>query len=297
MHKLLAAFFTYIVMASCSNKPSNDSSNSGAMVKIFPNDDFSSTNAALFKTDTVTIASKKYVLSVLKSDAASAFTVQKLIDGRFKIILEEPEFYTNNSTLFFHDQNYDGYLDIVWRKKWQEHAYLFNPKIENFIEVGEFHSVNVLKVNDQPVLYRNRFPLLYYWNYEKQFTTTPCGIDTVFIENHSELFAIDENFHKVSFAVLDNFTTLRHSNLACGQQIVICSVPPYVGLYGENSIWSRGVVIDSFLLKGNGFSFSDKAFTTDSNFISNYWRKNFAKLLPYGELFNVRRTQPLKYTK
>lgn len=253
---------------------------------------------ALIQSDTAKIANKQFVLEVYRKDTNICFIVKKWDNTSFKVILRDPTYGTNNSDLYFEDKNNDGYLDIVWLRKWQEHAYLYNPAIENFIEVGEFHGINALKIDNKPVLYKNKYPLLYYWNYEKPFPWPTCqSEDTMFSENHSELFIIDENYNKISFAVLDNFSTLNHDSLECGTQVITCYVPPYYGKFGLYNIWNNGVVKDSFLLKPQSSFWSDEMFAIDSAYITNYWVTNYSKYLPYGQVFKVRREKPLEYYK
>jgi hypothetical protein len=234
-----------------------------------------------YQTDTAIIGNKKFVLSIYSRDSIQCFIVQKEINGDFKTILVDSDYYTNNSNLFFNDQNKDGYPDIVWTKKWQDHSYLFSPKLDNFSEVGEFHDIDTLKENGKPVLYNGK-PLLFLYNYEKDLEWMT--------ELHSELFLINDSYQKCSFATIDNFASLDEWNVEkCGSLrtvVVNCYVPPYHGKYGEASIWNSGKSVDSINMKAGRF---------DTSFISNYWLKNYKKLLPYGQLFQVRRTKPLKY--
>ena len=236
----------------------------------------------VFQSDTALINNKRFILSVFKNDSISYFKVEKENGTQFKTILVDSDYTTNNSDLFFNDENKDGYLDIVWTKKWQVHSYLFNPKKENFFEVGEFHNIDTLKIDRKPILFNKRYPLLYLINPEKDFEWMT--------ELHSELFIINNQFQKVSFATIDNFASLEDLNIEkCNSSksvIVNCYVPPYYGKYGEYSIWNSGKSVDSIFMKVKKF---------DSSYIVNYWTKNFQKLLKYGKIFKVRRTTTLKY--
>jgi hypothetical protein len=208
--------------------------------------------------------------------------VEKKSAGIFKTIMVDSDFITNNSDLFFKDENKDGFADIVWTKKWQDHSYLCNPQKDIFIEVGEMHDVEILKLNGKPVLYRGRYPLLYFLNEEDDMLCIT--------ELHSELFIINENYQKLSFATIDNFTstedryfdTCRNS----GYSHICCFVPPYFDKYGKNSIWNSGRIVDSFFLKSAKFN---------HGFITRYWQSHYRQLLKYGQVFHVRRDTPLKY--
>jgi hypothetical protein len=300
MHiKYVLPVIIFAALYSCSNTQTKLNSIDSTATPLIAGD----TSVAGFKVfDAVSavIAGKHYVLTVYRNDSACFFIVQKQVGGQFKTIMKEPGYGTNNSTLLFKDENNDGYEDIVWTKKWQDHSYLFNPQIENFVEVGEFHTVDTLKVLDQPVVYHEKYPLLYYWNEEKAYGRAKCGEDTMFVENHSELFVIDDNYQKISFAVLDNSGTLDAKpgdSLQCGDEIIKCYVPPYYGKYGDNSIWNSGVTADSVLLIANKATYKNESYTMDSTFITNYWQTNYVKLLRYGQPFKVRREKPIEYYK
>lgn len=233
--------------------------------------------------DTFVNGKNSYILQVLKTDSAYSFQVSKKNGNVYKVILEELNYRTNNSRLVLKDANKDGYLDIVWIKKWQDQAYLFNPKTENFVEVGEFHDIDTLKINKNSIFYKGIYPLIFLINEEKDFE--------FMVQTHSELFIIDSTYHKISFATLDNMaTTHTYANLNKykdkKRQICNCYVPPYKGLFSDISIWNTGKKVDNFELKSNQF---------DSVFIEKYWQKNYKTLLPYGKIFKVRRTYELKY--
>jgi hypothetical protein len=219
------------------------------------------------------------------------FLVKKQINrDSFKVILKDPDYGTNNSALSVQDQNGDGYLDLVWNKKWQDHAYLFHPKKETFVEVGECHTLDTLVVNDQIVYYKGIYPLLYYSNDEKEYFGLDDATNTPWMQDqHSELFVLDSNYQKISFATLDNSAThLERNQTKCESQkkiLLNCYVPPYKGMYGINSIWNVGRSIDSFSLKNTGF---------DASFIEHYWQKKYQELIPYGQKFSVRRTKKLQ---
>jgi hypothetical protein len=235
-----------------------------------------------FETDTAFINNKRFVLSVFKTNGSEYFEVEKEVNRRFKPILVDSDYTSNNSDLFFKDENHDGFQDIVWTKKWQDHSYLFNPKKENFIEVGEFHDIDTLKISGKQVLFNKSYPLLYLLNAGKEFDWM--------VKLHSELFIIDSNYQKVSFATLDNFASLKDYNFgrcsASKNVVVNCYVPPYCGKYDEFSIWNAGKSVDSMFMKANRF---------DSSFIANYWADNYQKLLQYGRVFTVRRQGKLTY--
>lgn len=255
----------------------------------------------IIQSDTVFIKNTKFVLTVLRNDEKSTyFIVQKKMGNKFKTILKDLSYGTNNSSLSFCDANDDGYLDICWLKKWQIHCYLFNPKIENFIEVGEFDEVDTLKINNSIVFYQNKYPLLFQIGGAKPLSVLKCGEDTIMDEVTSELFIINDKYQKITFASLDNFTTFEpkfFDTLACGSQIITCYAPPYFGKYGPYNIWNSGKTIDSFLVVRNlTFLFGD-TYSIDSSFISSYWTKNYRKYLKYGQVFKVRREYPLLYFK
>jgi len=174
-------------------------------------------------SDTAIIENTRYILKILNKQTDSiCFVVEKEVNGVFKMILKDPTYQTNNSSLFWSDANDDGYLDIVWTRKWQDHAYLYNPRVQNFSEVGEYHTIDTLKLGNTPLLYNNKYPLLYYWNYEKSIWIEKCGDDTMITENHSELFIINDNYEKLSFATLDNFSTFNDQfkdTISCGAQL------------------------------------------------------------------------------
>jgi len=244
--------------------------------------------------DCTNISNTCYRLTVYKNDSNSFFQVERLEDNKWHLIMRDPTYSTNNSSLYFADQNKDGLSDIVWNKKWQDHAYLFNPKIQNFIEVGEFHDVKTLQINGQNVLYKNAYPIYYFWNEEKSYETI-CG---EIVENHSELFIIDKNYKKISFATLDNFDTFNHALQGDCEQIVKCYIPPYQGRYGAISIWNKGLVSDSIRLKiPVQDATEDNIVSLDSNWITNFWISNFSKYLDHGQVFRLRRTKPILYFK
>ena len=254
----------------------------------------------LLESDTALIKNKHYVLSVYKNDSVCFFAVkQETGNGQYKTIMADPDYGTNNSDIGFKDENNDGYKDIVWHKKWQAHSYLFNPTTEAFVEVGEFHTIDTLKIHGSPVLYKNKYPLIYYSNGEKPIQMSKCGEDTMFVENHSELFVIDENYQKISFATLDNFETVesRSDTITCGAQMVFCYVPPYYGKFGDNSIWNSGEVFDSAYLPPSAKFYHGDEYSIDDDYIANYWLANYKKLLQYGQVFKVRRDKPLEYYK
>ena len=235
----------------------------------------------LFATDTTSIADKKYVLSVMRADSVCYFEVKLQVKDSFKTILKDFNYSTNNSNIQFKDANNDGYNDIIWNKKWQDHAYLFNKKIENFIEVGEYQNTKKLTHNNKQVYYKSK-PIEFLINYEKPNVN---GVET-----HSELFVITEDYTKISFATIDNFQTsdskqmdtCRINNL----QYITCFVPPYHGRWGLTNIWNSGKVVDSFYLKSNKFN---------ESFINTYWQKNYSSLLKHGSLFKIRRDKALIY--
>jgi hypothetical protein len=252
----------------------------------------------IIQSDTALIKKAKYVLTVYRNDTSIYFTVQREVAGKFKIILKDLDYSTNNSDIDFEDANNDGLLDIVWLKKWQAHCYLFNPQIDNFVEVGEFDNVDTLKANNTVIFYQEKFPLLFNISYEKLLTVAKCGEDTMMSEVHSELYIINEKYQKVSFATLDNFSTfdsIYHDTLSCGSQIMECYVPPYYGKYGPYNIWNSGKVIDSFLLNQKYSLLDVDTYNVDSSFIANYWIEHYPKLLQYGQVFKVRREKPLLY--
>lgn len=254
----------------------------------------------ILQTDTVSIKNVKYILTVYRNDTSAYFTVQKKDGKRFKIILKDLDYWTNNSDIGFYDANNDGFLDVCWLKKWQSHCYLFNPKIDNFIEVGEYYEVDTLKVKNSIVLYQNKFPLLFQLGGAKSLSVAKCGDDTLIDEVNSELFIINENYQKLSFASLDNFTTFDSKyfdTLTCGSQIMTCYVPPYFGKYGPDNIWNSGKLVDSFMVVHNNSFLSGDTYHLDSNFIADYWINHYTKYLKYGQIFKVRRDKPLLYYK
>jgi hypothetical protein len=254
----------------------------------------------IIQSDTVFIKNTQFVLTVFKNDASTYFIVQKKVGSKFKTILKDLDYGTNNSNLSFCDNNGDGYLDICWLKKWQTDCYLFNPKTDNFIEVGELDEYDTLKINNAIVRYQNKYPLLFQIGGAKSLSVLKCGEDTMIDEVTSELFLINDQYQKVTFASLDNFTTFEpkfFDTLTCGSQIITCYAPPYFGKYGPYNIWNSGKTIDSFLIaRKPSFLFGD-SYSIDSNFISNYWKKNYTRYLKYGRLFTARRKHPLLYFK
>lgn len=253
----------------------------------------------IIQSDTAFIRDIKYVLSVYKSDDGAAyFTVQKESGGQFKIILKDLDYWTNNSDIYFRDANKDGFKDICWDKKWQEHCYLFNPKIENFVEVGEIENIDTLKINNKNILYQKKFPLLFLIGGAKTLNVLKCSSDTLMDQVNSELFIINDDYEKISFASLDNFQTsdsIYADTINCGDQIIICYVPPYTGKYGPYNIWNSGKIIDSFLAeRRDSFLYGD-SYSLDSSFITNYWINHYKDLLQYGQVFKCRRLKPLTY--
>ena len=127
-------------------------------------------------------------------------------------------------------------------------------------------------------------------------TVTKCGDDTMMGEVTSELFVINNDYKKISFASLDNFETFEKKNfdtIACGSEIIKCFVPPYIGKYGNYNIWNSGILFDSLFIKPNRAYLIGDTYSIDSNFIVNYWTKNYAKVLKYGKIFKVRRERKL----
>lgn len=296
-----------MIFFSCSNTQSKKQQNYDSAKSVKDTLSTNLVNAVkddslrIYQSDTTSIQDKIFVLTVYKSDTSEFFIVKKeYAKGKFKTIIKDEDYETNNSDIAFDDINNDGNDDIVWTKKWQDHAYLFNPKIENFVEVGEFHTIDTLKINNIPVLYEDRYPILYYWNYEKSLSISKCSMDSFFVENHSELFVISDNYKKISFATLDNFATIDDNvsdTIECGAQIINCQVPPYYGKYSDYSIWNSGKSVDSFYLAPDKSFNGEDGYAIDSSFITNYWIKNYSKLLQYGQVFTVRRERPLIYFK
>ncbi len=253
----------------------------------------------IIQSDTAVLKSVRYVLSVYKSDDGDAyFTVQKETGAQYKIILKDLDYWTNNSDIYFWDANKDGFLDICWHKKWQRHCYLFNPLIENFVEVGELENFDTLKINNKNIMYQKKFPLLFQIGGAKTLSINDCGTDTFVQEVNSELFIINDDYEKVSFASFDNFQTtdsIYADIINCGDQIIICYLPPYTGKYGPYNIWNSGKIIDSFLVKRRDSFFDEDSYSIDSNFIDNYWIDHYKNLLEYGQVFKCRRSKPLIY--
>ena len=244
----------------------------------------------LIEQDCTLITNKRYRLSVFKNDSSSFFQIEKMHNHQWHLIMRDMEYHTNNSGLSFADQNDDGFKDIVWNKKWQEHAYLFNPKVENFIEVGEYHNSKTVKINGKTAFYKQSFPIQYLWNEEKSMNSI-CG---EIIETHSELFALDEHYRKISIATIDNFDSYNYSAGDSCVQVIKCYIPPYKGRYGKISIWNIGTPVDSIVLKSDPSHYNP---SLDSNWIANYWQNNYVKLLKNAQLFQVRREKPLYYFK
>ncbi|BAV05724.1 hypothetical protein FLA_1736 [Filimonas lacunae] len=243
-------------------------------------------SAAEYKTDTAIIKGTRYALTVYKMQVGNdaCFMLEKEVEGEgFRPVFKEPNYTTTNSNLFFADYNHDGFADIIWTKRWQDHAYLFNPQTETFVEVGEFHHVNTLQVNGRKVLYQG-YPLQYLVNEEKDYEWVK--------DKHSELFIIDSSYHKISFATVDNMSTLdEKSERKLRKQenvLVTCSVPPYYGRFDDYSMWNMGQVIDQSILKATQF---------DDKFIERYWQQHYQQLLAYGEVFAVRAKHPLEYSR
>jgi hypothetical protein len=236
----------------------------------------------IFQSDTFRNLGKSYVLQIIKvnkkgNQRDNWFVVKKQIGKVFKVILKDDDFGINNSGLYAKDNNNDGYLDIVWDKKWQEHAYLFNPKIENFVEVGECHTIDTLKTNGQIAYYNGIYPLLYFVNKEKGLYDMNSNVEWIrYI--HSELFVIDDKYEKISFATLDNSASLKEYNIKKCQRkkesVINCYIPPYRGNFGAKSIWNIGKSIDSFQIKT--VNFNDK-------FINKYWQDKYNSLMIYGK--------------
>jgi len=275
----LSLILSFVLFACKENKQSFTINESISQSDAFIN---TANNNAPYESDTAIINKKKFVLSVIKTDTDCYFKVEKEIGPGFKTILIDRDYNTNNSTLLFKDQNNDGFEDIVWTKKWQDHSYLFNPSKENFYEVGEFHDINTLKIKGQPVLYKNKYPVLWLQNPERDMEWM--------IELHAELFTIDSAYNKISFATIDDLASQERWNIEkCARAnsvVVNCYVPPYSPKYGELSVWNSGKSIDSLYMKANKF---------DSAFIAKYWIRNYRKLLPYGKIFHARRATELEY--
>ena len=235
-----------------------------------------------FYSDTTTIKNKKYILSVFKTkDLGSYFLIQREQDGTYKTILRDRNYTTNNSDIRFADCNHDGFMDIAWTRKWQEHAYLFNPKTNNFVAIGEYYNVDTLRVNKKVVRYRNA-PVLFLISEEKEF-----GWMT---QKHSELFIIDSNYKKISFASIDNLSSGDDDKIEKLQStksvFINCYVPPYKGRYNDISIWNIGKQFDSLTMKSVDFN---------KRFIERYWQNKYSKLLQYGMMFRVRSKIAIEY--
>lgn len=244
----------------------------------------SSAAIKLYHSDTTRIQHKRYVLSVYRGWDTCFFKVEREQHKKFVTILIDNDYTTNNSGIEFKDYNRDGYKDIIWTKKWQEHAYLFNPHTHNFVEVGEFNNVNTLKVDNQVVWYTPGIPYLYLINDEKDIGETQ--------EKHSELFVIDNTYHKISFATIDNFSTIdddkRDRFIDSDSLFITCRIPPYKGRWGSYSIWNSGNPVDSFVVHNRGFT---------SKFIRKYRQRHYLQLQKYGKRFTVRREYPLEYPR
>ena len=149
----------------------------------------------LWQTDTFKNGKNLYVLEIYKRTESDKtihwFVVKKKNGEGYRTILKDPDYYTSNSGLNMKDCNNDGYLDIIWTKKIHNDVYLFNPEIENFVEVGEFDNVETLKIDNQ-IISHNDCPLLFYASYDKQIFSVDS--DKPWISKlHSELFIINKN--------------------------------------------------------------------------------------------------------
>lgn len=235
------------------------------------------------QSDTTSIKGTNYAMSILRTDSVCYFLVEHEQNGVYKPFMADKSFGTNNSSLVFDDCNHDGYTDIVWTKKWQDHAYLFDPARNTFVEVGEYNNVDTLRNNGNVVYYHNK-PLLFLTNQEKDMEWMT--------QLHSELFTIDDNYRKVSFATIDNMSSTEEDRTEQLEKdsnvIVFCHVPPYEGRYGATSIWNKGIAVDSAVLKVSKF---------DEAYIKQYWQDHYAAFLQYGKVFEVRREkeEPLEY--
>jgi len=283
LHALFQCVLNFIFFLLFSCQSTNDNKDTPKTITQSPKIDSSnSAIAKAFETDTTSIENKIFVFSTYKNNSSIYLKIEREYGNSFKTILVDSSYTTNNSAVGFYDSNNDGYDDFNWYKKWQNHAYLFNPKQENFVEVGELHDIDTLKVNGKAVFFKNKFPLLYLQNEEKDFE--------FMVELHSELFILNDEYQKVSFATLDNFGSLEDWNFdKCNKAksvMVNCYVPPYDGKYNETSIWNSGKSVDSIFMKSNKF---------DSSFIVHYWRNNYKGLMKYGQIFKVRRDKPLMY--
>jgi hypothetical protein len=278
-----------IVFSSCNSQKDNTHITDSFLIyqKI---DSLKIQDYNLIEQDCSFIAHKHYRFSIFKKDTICFFQVEKLEDNHWHLIMRDMDYGTNNSGLSFTDQNKDGFEDIVWNKKWQEHAYLFNPKVENFIEIGEYNNSKPLKIKGKTMYYKHSFPIQYFWNEEKSMNSI-CG---EFIETHSELFAIDENYRKISIATLDNFDSNDYPAGDSCVQAIKCYTPPYRGRYSKISIWNVGTAVDSVVLRSDSSHYNP---SLDPNWITNYWQNNYVKLLKHAQLFQVRRKKPLYYFK
>jgi len=221
-----------------------------------------------------------YVLGVYKDTGVYLFVLRKS-NQRFDTILIDNYFTTNNSGVEFRDVNKDGFADIVWSKKWEDHAYLFNPAIENFVDVGEFHDIDTLRQKDGSlVLYNNQYPVLYLISPERD--------DGWVTELHSELFVIKSDYIKISFATINNFSTFRDMEKYYPKRnvLITCYTPPYNETYGDN--WSEGIKADSMEMKAGKFN---------KSLITKYWATHYKMLLQHGKPSADYREQSLKIFK
>jgi hypothetical protein len=216
------------------------------------------------------IDSSMYFLEV--NDSPRYFEVGKRIGNSLKPLLKEPNYYSNQSSMYVKDANNDDFLDIVWLRRFQEHTYLFNPKINNFVEIGEYGKVDTLRDDNKIIYFKGKLPLLYYVNEEKA------------LQIHSELFVIDENYQKISFAVIDNFD----DDYVSEEYKIYTYVPPYRGKYSKYNIWNSGKIFE--IVRGRKSRLNEI-------YIKEYWLKNVKKLLPYGAIFKVRKEKKLMYFK
>ena len=280
MHNLIIILLTLALCSCTNNKVVNPASPKQTDTFNLDKQKLANANLEIFRTDTTIISGKTYVYNIFSAGENSFFVVKKLVKDSFKTILKEPVYYLNHSELSFEDVNGDRLNDLVWHRKWVDQVYLFNPKIENFAETGEVFNAHNLIINNKPILYKNKYPILYLWNDGKMYQTNNCSADTLIQITTSDLFYINDDYIKVQFAILGNhyYTAESRAEMPCGAQIITCYKPQY----DKNGNFKEGP-LDSFIIaKGKADYSFENSFGIDSNFIERYWQRNYKKYLDYA---------------
>lgn len=173
----------------------------------------------------------------------------------------------------FQDWNKDGYVDIVLQYHHSYEIMFFNPKKEIFVAFGGVGSNDIDDIQDI------------------EGTNLKCNFYEFRTNWYSELFGIDDNYHKVSYGTLVSEEFVKDG---VGIDTPIINVYKQLIIYDE-AYQNRDIMKDSTkkdkkligkmnpieqkLYMGNSEQSTDRYVAKKLEFVKNYWSKNYQKFI------------------